>query len=561
MKSQTRWLFVLTAAMATAADDFQIKLWTNGRIPYGFVDLTEDQQRQVRRQMYFWEAESKGYIDFHPCGDSCTGSYLRIRHNAGTEDGNWCGYSGGGTLGAMPGMNPNGYTTLRIGNDWTPNTLLHELGHCLGLWHEHNRDDADNWLFEIRARDGQEFADEYETRPESLMPLLGNYDYDSVMHYASWTSQLGTSGTLKYTDMLLNTFSRWQTSGPSAKDKSRVFQYYAREHQPNWGFFQSLSKRGSGDTMPDPYLAFGVWAVGTPAVAYQSSGNWDIVVRGSDNHLYHRAYRRDVPSAWTSIGCCAGSDPSAVSRTSGTMDVAVIGAESGKLIRISYANGNWGRWHYVRDGYPSGGIKPAMNGDGFIGPGIASRGAFSLDIFVVGADGVLAVTTLSGDNFGEWRTLGRDYVVTARPAATALSAAQVQLAINERSTNLYEPVVNFPPLELSFNLGSLKAVTALNSPPALTLRSDLANPYRVLITNTEGRISHRFKNGSWRDIGGIPTPGTGPSAVAEGAFGARIIMNGEDQTGCVTRCIANGLGGPAVIRAIQPGGLWVRKFE
>jgi hypothetical protein len=43
---------------------------------------------------------------------------------------------------------------------------------------------------------------------------------------------------------------------------------------------------------------------------------------------------------------------------------------------------------------------------------------------------------------------GKGYDVTARPAAVALSATQVQLAINETDVNLYEPLVTFPMLVL-----------------------------------------------------------------------------------------------------------------
>jgi len=164
-----------------------------------------------------------------------------------------------------------------------------------------------------------------------------------------------------------------------------------------------------GDSLPDKLLANGVEAVGTPAIADQGNEDLDIFARGSDNHLYWKQYRRGdrgEGGEWTPIGCCFGSDPAAISRRSGEIDVAIIGAFSGKLERNHLENGAWGGWHYVRDGYPTGGIKTAAGG--FVGPAIASRSSDSLDIFVVKNSGVLAFTTLSSGQWSSWQTLGSD---------------------------------------------------------------------------------------------------------------------------------------------------------
>jgi hypothetical protein len=99
---------------------------------------------------------------------------------------------------------------------------------------------------------------------------------------------------------------------------------------------------------------------------------------------------------------------------------------------------------------------------------------------------------------------------------------------------------------------------AHDTPPTLTRRANPENPYRVLITNTEGRVSHRFAEGGWLDIGGIPKPGSGPAAVGTGPYGALILMNGEDAKGCIHSCDA---GAPRPDTVIQPGGLWLRKFQ
>ena len=264
-----------------------------------------------------------------------------------------------------------------------------------------------------------------------------------------------------------------------------VLQYYATERYPKWGFFSSHSICTSSDPdkLPNPYLASGVEAVGTPAIAYQSSGNYDLFARGSDNRIYWKMYRRidNVPftANWQSIGCCFSSDPSAVSRSLDRIDVAAVNT-TGEVQRIKYIDGTWYAPSTLRGGHPTGGIKQLSNGD-YLGPAIASRGANLLDVFVVRSDGRLAVTTWSANNWGAWRTSGSGYDVTARPAAVALSATSVQLAVNVASQELYEPSVTFPPAVPSFNLGTFKGVTASNAPPAIARRNGEVALYRVLI--------------------------------------------------------------------------------
>ena len=177
----------------------------------------------------------------------------------------------------------------------------------------------------------------------------------------------------------------------------------------------------------DPYLAPNVTPVGTPAIAFQSAGNYDIFVLGSNDRLYWKAVRNNViPARWESLGCCYGSEPAAISMGDGQIDLFAVNSLTGKLLRKSYRNGEWGAAAAVQGGYPTGGIKPT--GDfTFLGAAVASRGPDSLEVFVVRSDGRLSVTSLSNGQWTGWTSLGRDYNVTARPAAVAVSATRVQL--------------------------------------------------------------------------------------------------------------------------------------
>ncbi len=66
----------------------------------------------------------------------------------------------------------------------TLSTVLHELGHAIGFYHEHNRPDRD------------EFVNIAEDLPANLVIQVGKlfyvntlglgYDYASIMHYGSY---------------------------------------------------------------------------------------------------------------------------------------------------------------------------------------------------------------------------------------------------------------------------------------------------------------------------------------------------------------------------------------
>jgi len=74
-------------------------------------------------------------------------------------------------------------------------------------------------IVEVPDEDGAVFEESFGTR-FGLMPVVGNYDYDSIMHYARLPE-----GPL-FGDYFGNTLNK-SDQGPvvSERDKSRVLQY------------------------------------------------------------------------------------------------------------------------------------------------------------------------------------------------------------------------------------------------------------------------------------------------------------------------------------------------
>ena len=602
---------------ADAPPTWRINTWPDGRIPYRFAtarDVARDgtsavlmdgpTKDLVRAQMRIWETATSSldpvdltrreYLDFYDCGSDCPDAHIVFRMNNPTESNNMCtyfaDYYGDGDNDddyddEQVGRNPNDdITEFHIeANDGLggmvagttrattdANTIRHELGHCLGLWHEQNRADRDAWLEETPDADTNDDWDGvFDVSPKGpeLMPLLGNYDYNSIMHYKS----RGKSNVLRWTDARGNEFSRSQLTGVSSRDKSRVLQYYARQANPRWGFFEPLAEADpDSDTRPDPMLAPGVSPVGTPAVAWQNEGNFEVFARGSDNRIYWKSFRRRVVAgvvinsrgAWTSLGCCFASDPSAVSPAFGHVEVAAIGADSGRPAKKRLLNDVWGGWTYVGSDPPS---DIALTQEGWrIGPAIASRAGGLLDVFVVLDSGNLAVSTRVNGAWTNWTEFEKNVDVTARPAALAMSASQVRLAVTADDNKLYEPLVTFNNDSRSptASFGVRQATTSYRTAPALAARPDAVQSYRVLIVGPDGRVMHKFQGASWRDIGGIPLVGTGVGAVGDGAFGALVVMHGEYAFGCSLTCLAPDAThpNPAPGGFVQPGGLWMRRF-
>jgi len=73
-----------------------------------------------------------------------------VRYTNADKIGNMCSYDRTSGTGEKLGQNPSGQTVLHFLKELKdvrppqpPRIMLHELGHCLGLWHEFNRRDAD----------------------------------------------------------------------------------------------------------------------------------------------------------------------------------------------------------------------------------------------------------------------------------------------------------------------------------------------------------------------------------------------------------------------------------
>ncbi|MCU0822059.1 MAG: M12 family metallopeptidase [Spirochaetes bacterium] len=162
--------------------DFTLTPWEDGIIPYYLSgEFTQADLDNLTKAMDTWESVcGVRFISVTPRANA-----YEIIHN--TQHG-W--YS---TIGEN---NSQCYMSFNA-SDNEINSIIHELGHCLGLFHEHQRPDRDNYI-EInwdKIVPGREF-NFYKMDNPLVDEGLFEYDYSSIMHYPQVSFSLDGSPTI-----------------------------------------------------------------------------------------------------------------------------------------------------------------------------------------------------------------------------------------------------------------------------------------------------------------------------------------------------------------------------
>ncbi len=80
-----------------------------------------------------------------------------------------------------------GAQKIGLGDTSVAGIVIHELGHTVGLWHEHCRNDRDQWvqvnLLNVSPKKRSNFAQNNIAGVPVPTEDVGDYDYGSIMHY------------------------------------------------------------------------------------------------------------------------------------------------------------------------------------------------------------------------------------------------------------------------------------------------------------------------------------------------------------------------------------------
>lgn len=140
-------------------------LWAGGVVPYK-VQPGLPSRRQVQEAVTRW---------------NCAGVPVRLEPHEGQEDhvefvaDEYCSSRRG---------RAGGPQKITLSADCSAGVVLHEIGHAVGLAHEHNRPDRNRYLERICLENVYPEAIAYfQPRPDDGAPL-GDYDFESIMHYS-----------------------------------------------------------------------------------------------------------------------------------------------------------------------------------------------------------------------------------------------------------------------------------------------------------------------------------------------------------------------------------------
>lgn len=81
-------------------------------------------------------------------------------------------------------------------------TIAHELGHNLGLWHEHTRPDRDQYVTVLKDNIKEADITNFIKRKAEDINMQGlKYDFDSIMHYGQNAFSKNGDNTIEVKDV------------------------------------------------------------------------------------------------------------------------------------------------------------------------------------------------------------------------------------------------------------------------------------------------------------------------------------------------------------------------
>jgi len=139
-------------------------LWPGGVVPYVVDELVSDEQHQdILEAIGAWNDQTAVSLTARTTEEN----YVRFSNASSGNCRSKVGMVGGEQRISIP---PHGCDA---------DTVAHEIGHAVGLWHEHQREDRDAYVTVLHENLDKRGQDAFP----AVHPASGPYNYSSVMHY------------------------------------------------------------------------------------------------------------------------------------------------------------------------------------------------------------------------------------------------------------------------------------------------------------------------------------------------------------------------------------------
>ncbi|GAA1698339.1 hypothetical protein MMUR_27370 [Mycolicibacterium murale] len=357
-----------------------------------------------------------------------------------------------------------GRQDIRIAAGAPTGTVIHEMGHAIGLWHEQSREDRNALITvnfaNIASGDQHNFQQHINDGDDT-----GGYDFGSIMHYPATAFSTNGQPTIVPKVPLPPGVVMGQRNGLSVGDRLAIQAMYGG-WAPDWFALpgghifdnkkQKISAVSRGRTNLDLFvLGFdnkaythfwngrwnGDWFAlpgrhifdhATQRIAAVSRGpnNLDLFVIGFDNKVYTHFWNGQWNSDWFAlpgqhIFNNRTQHIAAVSRTPNHLDLFVIGFDNRVYTTFWTAQGGWSR-----DWFPLPGRHTFDHTTQKIAA--VSRGPNNLDLFVIGFDNKVYTHFWNGQWNSDWFALPGGHTFdnkTQHVAAVSRGAGNLDLFV------------------------------------------------------------------------------------------------------------------------------------
>ncbi len=264
-------------------------VWPGGNIYYAF-----DASVSAPNQKAFLDAAAEWatFVNLHFIVRTSQANYVVVTNNASLNG----GLSAVGMIG--------GPQLLQIGpNAWNRGTLCHEIGHVLGLVHEHQRSDRDNYVTILSNNVSPGLLANFVKLTDSQNKTA--YDFYSVMHYSrnafSTNPAVDTIEPLPAYAPYLNIMGRQFDPVLSAGDRAAVIAVYGAGSGAT-NIVSNTQDGGPGSLRAALYYAFD--HPGT-AIAF----NIPVTDPGLSNSVFNIQPSDALPGLWGNTTLDATTEP------------------------------------------------------------------------------------------------------------------------------------------------------------------------------------------------------------------------------------------------------------